>query len=200
MYNIEVTKQGYFTNTFNQVNYTSNDSEINIAICKCESGNICGEYFNEGNEILPAGDNISSCDNDVLNLGDYPIIGAKIGAKVGAKVGINVGALCGDDLVVSGMTATPANPFVGGTVIINATVNLLKGNIISNLDNVNVSLFIDSIYENSKIINLTNIGKINVIFNWTAVSGEHNISVVVDANTLIDEINESNNNKSFQVH
>jgi len=100
---------------------------------------------------------------------------------------------CEPDLIVTNITYTPENPMVNDEVLINATI-ANTGNVnASGLDEVNVSLFIDDSYENSKILNLTNVNEKEVNFTWIAEGGLHNITIEVDPLDEIDELNESNN-------
>ncbi|ODS38120.1 MAG: hypothetical protein A7315_12805 [Candidatus Altiarchaeales archaeon WOR_SM1_79] len=105
-------------------------------------------------------------------------------------------SLCGmpePDLTVNNLMYFPLNSTAGNNVTITADIQNIGNITAENLTSVNVSLYIDNIYNNSKILNLTDKTEINVIFNWSAVAGNHNVTVVVDPDNEIDEANENNN-------
>ncbi len=102
------------------------------------------------------------------------------------------------DLTVTGVTLNPQNPVFGQFTYITAAIGNLQ-NINLNLNNVNVSINISGSCDSWQVTDLTNKTKINVTFNWTAVIGEHNITVDVDPGNLIFETNETNNKLSVNI-
>ncbi|PKP54528.1 MAG: hypothetical protein CVT90_00800 [Candidatus Altiarchaeales archaeon HGW-Altiarchaeales-3] len=102
------------------------------------------------------------------------------------------------DIAVEVVLHYPLNPVNNSVLHINAVVVSL-GNINKNSDEVNVSLFIDDIYQNSVIVNLTGKFVVDVEINWTAVFGEHNITIIADPGELINETCETNNELSMKL-
>ena len=96
------------------------------------------------------------------------------------------------DLIVTKLNYTPENPAEGDNVTITAAVNN-SGNISFNLDEVNVSINVSNNFFGWKVVNLTNKTLVYVNFTWTAVSGEHNITIAVDPQNDFNESNETNN-------
>jgi hypothetical protein len=124
--------------------------------------------------------------------GTYPII-----------VNITSGAFFGEssaNLIVANMTDDisinqtlifdPTSPAENQTVTINATV--YGGS--NNYTDVNVSLYIDNVFINNSVINLSPSSTEFVLFNWNATPQNRTIMVALDANNTIYETNESNNN------
>lgn len=95
------------------------------------------------------------------------------------------------DLSVENLTYSPENPNSANVVIISAAIKNLGVDL--NLSGVSVSLFVDDIYENSKILNLTNVTETEVNFIWNAIAGTHNITIRIDPQDLINETDETNN-------
>ena len=85
-------------------------------------------------------------------------------------------------------------PVIAGTNTTLTVKVVNNGNINLTLEDVNVSLFIDGVYYNSKTLNLTNKHNVTVNFSW--VPGEirkYNLTVSVNSNSLVRELTESNN-------
>jgi len=112
------------------------------------------------------------------------------------RIHINYSLTLMPDFTVSSISFNPKNPVEYDDIIITAAVEN-KGNINLNLINVNVSLFVDDVYESSALLNLTNITLREVNFNRTASAGEHNITIKVDPGNEIPEQKKSNNNFTF---
>ena len=108
------------------------------------------------------------------------------------SLSVSVGAQ--PDLTVTNITCSPANPTTGDNVTITVTIKN-SGNIDSNLDKVNVS----NNFRGWMLVNLTNKTEVNVIFDWGAIVGEHNTTVIVDPTNEINETNESNNELTKQM-
>ena len=109
------------------------------------------------------------------------------------RIHIDYSLILMPDFVVMNVTVIPKNPVEYDNVTITAAFGN-RGNVNLNLSNVNVSLFVNDIYENSEIINLTNITEKGVNFSWNAAAGNHNLTIIVDRNNGIYEFNEENNN------
>ena len=103
------------------------------------------------------------------------------------------------DLTVKNLTYAPQNPDSISVVNITAIIENIGNSVNLNLSEVNVSLFIDNLYKDSKILNLTGISERKVNFTWSASAGEHNITIKVDPGNLINETNETNNELTVNI-
>ena len=103
------------------------------------------------------------------------------------------------DLAVVNISFNSTELAAGENVTIFGLIENLMTVNDKDLEGVNISLFVDDICENSKIINLRNKYNATVNFSWIADAGGHDITVVVDENNEIDETNESNNNLTVGV-
>ena len=87
----------------------------------------------------------------------------------------------------------PVPVISGRNTIINVTV-LNNENINLTFENVNVSLFIDGNFYDSKTINLTNKHNITVNFNWIPDEvRRYNLTVLLNSNFILKELIGSNN-------
>ena len=69
-----------------------------------------------------------------------------------------------------------------------------SGNTGLNLDSINISLFIDDIYNYSQILNMTDISNKTVNLSWLPYYGINNITIKIDLQDEINELSEENNN------
>jgi len=101
------------------------------------------------------------------------------------------------DLALENLTCSPRDPDLLGIIKIN--VSIKNSGINLNLSEVNVSLFVNGIYNNSEILNLVNKRHAELNFNWSAARGEHNITIRIDPQNLINETCEENNEISVKL-
>ncbi|MBI2980540.1 MAG: hypothetical protein HYY41_06960 [Chloroflexi bacterium] len=97
------------------------------------------------------------------------------------------------DLVIQGITWSPASPSVGEKMTITVTIKNQGKGIASNSY---VAFYIDDVQLNS--IGISSIGSgatDNETFTWTVEAGTHFIKVVADANEVIVEGDENNNER-----
>ncbi|MBN2122339.1 right-handed parallel beta-helix repeat-containing protein, partial [Candidatus Micrarchaeota archaeon] len=85
-----------------------------------------------------------------------------------------------------------SSPRQNDIVEINATI---YSDLTQNYSNVNVSLYVDSEYANSTLLNITD-GYALASFNWAAEPGNKSILIAVDPEDSLNEYNETNNNAS----
>jgi hypothetical protein len=80
-------------------------------------------------------------------------------------------------------------------------INVIIANLGGDAKDINVSLQINKSEIDSKIIPLLRSNETTVLeFLWVPVSGAHNLTVAIDPNEIIEEINEDNNVKSMIVY
>ena len=100
------------------------------------------------------------------------------------------------DLTLSpkNITIEPESLTEGDIVYINASIyliNLTTEGLTLPIE-IDAELRVDDIYQETKAASIN--GEVTVIsFNWTAIKGEHNITVIVDVKNVIKEANEDNN-------
>jgi len=117
---------------------------------------------------------------------------------------ITVGQPTGCDLVVTNITISPSNPSAGQQVSFTVTIKN-QGNVASPN---NVAHTVGIKIDNSDVIYWNNTytssipagGSVNITINsgtngsqWTATTGTHVVTAVVDYNNTIQELNETNN-------
>ncbi len=124
--------------------------------------------------------------------GTYPVVVNLTSGNLFGQSSANlVVANITDDVSINQtLIFTPASLAENQTVEINATV--YGGT--DNYTNVNVSLYIDNIFINNSVINLSPSETEYVLFNWTTSPLNRTIMVSLDGNNSIYETNESNNN------
>jgi len=123
---------------------------------------------------------------------------------------ITVGQPTGCDLVVTNITISPSNPSAGQQVSFTVTIKN-QGNVASPN---NVTHTVGIKIDNSDVIYWNNTytssipagGSVNITINsgtngsqWTATTGTHVVTAVVDYNNTIQELNETNNSYSTVV-
>ena len=82
---------------------------------------------------------------------------------------------------------------VGDEIAIYADIKNLDNLFDSNLDRINISLYVDNKYYSSKIQNLIGIyeSSYGLNFTWIAKPGVHNLTIIIDPNNAINESDES---------
>ena len=100
-----------------------------------------------------------------------------------------------EDVSIEFVGYTPLNPENGDIVFFTACISN-RG--LVNIENLDI-LFL---YDNNKIdvkdISLLKVNEsFNVSVNWKAISGNHTITMIVDPENRIPEVNESNNIRPF---
>ena len=98
------------------------------------------------------------------------------------------------DLFLSNTGVNITNAKQAEVIQINTTLNL-TGNY--NLTNINLSLFIDSIFNSSYFFNLTFNTSSFFQFNWSASGGNHTLLLAADPLNSWIETNETNNNATI---
>jgi len=143
----------------------------------------CGEYpveLSETNYLWKVNFSINKIPDFAVSTIDYSPANPQAGEVLTITSNIkNLGSISNDICTMSGMS----NSFVG------AKINSKS----PDMSNINVSINISDIFTDWQPVNLTNRTEINVTFNWSAVAGAHNVSVVVDPLNLINESDEGNN-------
>lgn len=95
------------------------------------------------------------------------------------------------DLTVTSITCTPSNPATGDIVTIKAVV---KNQGYGPADASSAACYIDEETIGYIYMPSLNPGKsVEIEKTWKATTGEHQVKIVVDANNMIFEINETNN-------
>jgi hypothetical protein len=82
------------------------------------------------------------------------------------------------------------------TVEVNATIYNL-GN--TNATDANISFYVDSGLNQSRLVNISDGSSQLVQFNWTALGGNHTLEVKTDPSNSITESNETNNNATNNI-
>jgi len=100
------------------------------------------------------------------------------------------------DLMPISLVYTPHSPDINQEVRIYSVVENMG---LGNASQVNVSLFVDNVYENSKIINLNYSSQETINFTWNAPEGKHNLTVKVDPVNTINESDETNNEITTEI-
>ncbi len=97
------------------------------------------------------------------------------------------------DLLVTGITWSPAEASIGDTLTITTTIeNQGKGDSVPAL----VTCYIDGEpVESQSIAEISPQGSTSVSFTWTATAGDHDISILADDGNAVTELDETNNEK-----
>jgi len=102
------------------------------------------------------------------------------------------------DLAISssGIWLSSSSLTEGGLLSINATVQNLGG---TNASGFSVLFSVDSVPKSTALLSVNAGSSSNASFNWTSVSGTHNLSFFADSSYSVLESDESNNNASVLV-
>jgi len=96
----------------------------------------------------------------------------------------------------SDITYSPSSPNETDTVTINATVH---NNNYQNINNVNVSFYLDNAFQNSTLKNITQNSNATASFTWTATGGTRTIKIAIDPQNAVSEADKTNNNATKSI-
>ena len=95
------------------------------------------------------------------------------------------------DIIPTGLSYTPVEPFVGDTVVIQTTI-MNNGN--NSASHINITCVVDNTIMGTQTINILNAHTNQTLtFSWTAVLGSHDVKILADPDNTVSESNEDNN-------
>ncbi|PKL45326.1 MAG: hypothetical protein CVV39_08080, partial [Planctomycetes bacterium HGW-Planctomycetes-1] len=210
-YKITVRNAG--NNTIFDVNVTDElNNNLNYTNYSCDPINACtssdNETFHLGN-MSPDPDGVITiyinasvtdsavCGSVIPNTAEAHAMAPN--GQINKNNSVNVTVVC-PDLTVNITSAAPGSPELNEPVNIEVLVENQGYKATIALDKVNVSLYVNGLYYNSTIINMTDKADETINFTWSSTSsGTFNLTVVVDPENEIKESYETNNNDTINI-
>ncbi len=191
------------------INLTLNGTGSNITLLNGTAINLnCSRLTGEGNVELYLNGTLINSGTNIGNLTNFTAVGLQNATCLypqtqnysasSAVYWINVTALEYSDLKInnSDITYTSGTIKHNDLVEINATVYNL-GN--TNATNANLSFYVDSALNQSRLVNLSFGSSQLISFNWTATGGNHTLEIKADPANALMESNETNNNATQNI-